>query len=171
MIYGYILHTPYSMLLPKWCERKECVLNILFTQLFEHGKGKLITCMAQTLIHVIHVINAIIDPTEVHFEGCSIHPTSSLLQMEALANWWITMVACFFHDRFSSRAAMVEYTTIFAKSAKLRVAWATIKSIDIWFYLAYAILNVTPQRERWYVFSTSCLYNCSNTGRAIWLIA
>ena len=97
VIYGYILHTPYSMLLPKRCERKECVLNILFTQLFEHGKGKLITCMAQTLIHVI---NAIIDPTKVHFEGCSIHPTSSLLQMEALANWWITMVACFFHDIF-----------------------------------------------------------------------
>ena len=32
-------------------------------------------------------INAIVDPTKMHFgEWCSINPTSSLLQMEDLAN-------------------------------------------------------------------------------------
>ena len=103
----------------------ECVFNILFQQMFKHGKGKLITCIAQTLIQ--RVINAIVDPTKVHFgEWCSIHPTSSLLQMKDLANWWITMVVCFFHDRFHQGPPWLSIciTTIFAKSAKLRVAWA-----------------------------------------------
>ena len=48
-----------------------CSQHLDLFQLFEHGKGNLINCVAQTLIRII---NAIVGPTKIHFgERCPIH--------------------------------------------------------------------------------------------------
>ena len=49
-----------------------CLQHLDLFQLFGHGKGNLINCIAQTLIRII---NAIVGPTKMHFgERCPIHP-------------------------------------------------------------------------------------------------
>ena len=81
LIYGYISirHTQcYSK------RERGCVFNILFTQLFKHGKGKLITCIAQTLIHVI---SAIVDPTKMHFGS-----GAQLIQHQVCCKWKIWQI-------------------------------------------------------------------------------
>ena len=50
-----------------------CLQHLDLIQMFGHGKGNLINCMAQTLIRII---NAIVGPTKMHFgERCPIHQT------------------------------------------------------------------------------------------------
>ena len=55
-----------------------CSQHLDLFQLFEHGKGNLINCMAQTLIRMI---NAIVGPTKMHFgERYPIHHIPHLMQ-------------------------------------------------------------------------------------------
>ena len=105
LIYGYILciHTQCYSKRERWnVFSTSCV-----SQMFKHGKGKLITCIAPTLIRII---NAILDPTKMHFgEWCSIHPTSSLLQIRRFGKLMNNHDGMFLSRQISSRAAMAEY--------------------------------------------------------------
>ena len=114
-MYGCVI-TPYSIFNSKrervtW----EFSQHLDLFQLFEHGKGNLINCIAHTLILII---NATVGPTKMHFgERCPIHPPQICCKnFEFLTNWEIR---CAFHDRNHRGRVGMPVHTIIAKIEKL----------------------------------------------------
>ena len=71
-----------------------CSQHLDLFQLFEHGKGNLINCMAQTLIRMI---NAIVGPTKMYFgEKYPFHHKPNLMQ---------NLSESYFFDKLGNRGA------------------------------------------------------------------
>ena len=88
-----------------------CLQHLDLFQLFGHGKGNLINCIAQTLIRII---NAIVGPTKMHFgERCPIHQPHYYSKKLQFLTIWESRWA--FHDGVIEAAWEFQLTQLLLK--------------------------------------------------------